>query len=56
MYASVTLGKVVLDLSHAQKSEIVHRATKRGITPDAVIREMVDIVLDQIFEAVTPYR
>ena len=55
-YASVTLGKVVLDLSPAQKTEITYRAQKRGISPDAVIQEMVDIVLDQIFDAVTPYR
>jgi hypothetical protein len=55
-YASVTLGKVVLDLSHAQKSEITHRAQKRGISPDVVVKEIIDLLLDQMFDAVTPYR
>ncbi len=55
-YASLTLGTITLDLTPAQKEEIAYRAKKRGITPDAVAREMVEIVLEQIFEAVTPYR
>ena len=55
-YASIRLGEITLDLSQAQKAEITHRAEKRGLTPEAVIREMVDIVLEEIFTAVTPYR
>ena len=55
-YASVSLGKITLDLSVGQKAEIVHRAAKRGISPEAVMKEMVDIVLDEIFQSVTPYR
>lgn len=55
-YASITLGTITLDLSAAQKEEIAYRAQKRGLTPDAVAREMCDIVLEQIFQAVTPYR
>jgi hypothetical protein len=55
-YASITLGKVVLDWTPAQKTEITHRAAKRGITPDAVAREIIDIVLEECFQSVTPYR
>ena len=55
-YASIRLGGITLDLSPAQKAEITHRAEKRGLTPEAVIREMVDIVLEEIFTSVTPYR
>lgn len=55
-YASITLGRIALDLSPAQKAEIVHRAAKRGMTPDAVVKELVGIVLDSMFDAVTPYR
>lgn len=55
-YASITLGKVVLDLSPVQKQEITHRAAKRGMTPDAVVQELITQVLDQMFDAVTPYR
>lgn len=55
-YASITLGKVVLDFTPAQKAEITHRAQKRGMTPDAVVKELIATVLDQMFDAVTPYR
>ena len=55
-YASVSLGKVVLDFTPAQKAEIAHRAEKRGMTPAAVAQELVHLVLDQAFDAVTPYR
>jgi hypothetical protein len=55
-YASLTIGKITLDLSPAQKQEIQYRATKRGISAEAVAREMCDIVLDEVFERVTPYR
>jgi hypothetical protein len=55
-YASITLGKITLDFSPAQKEEIVHRAAKRGITPQAVAAEMVEILLDEMFQSVTPYR
>lgn len=55
-YASVTLGKVVLDLSHAQKTELAYRAQKRGIAPDALVQEMVTLIIENMFEAVTPYR
>ncbi len=55
-YASITLGQITLDLSAAQKAELVHRAAKRGMTPDALAHEMVDTLLDQLFEVSTPYR
>ncbi len=55
-YASITLGGVVLDFSQAQKEEIVHRAQKRGMTPGQVMQELIDIVLADAFEKVTPYR
>lgn len=55
-YAQVTLGSVVIDFSPAQKAELVHRATKRGLPPDQVVKELVALLLDQMFDAVTPYR
>ena len=55
-HAVVTLGKVDLEFSPAQKAEITHRAQKRGVSPDVVIQELVAIILDQAFDAVTPYR
>ena len=55
-YAQVTLGSVELDLSPAQKAELVHRAEKQGRAPDVVVRELAAVVLDQMFDAVTPYR
>ncbi len=55
-YAQITLGNVVIDCSPAQKAELVHRATKRGLPPDVLVKEMVDLLLDQLFESVTPYR
>jgi hypothetical protein len=55
-YAQVTLGNVVIDFSPAQKAELVHRATKRGLPPDQVVKELVALLLDQMFDAVTPYR
>src|SRR6266851_6684321 len=50
-YASVTLGGVVLDLSHSQKAELAYRAQKRGMPPDAVVKELVDVILSQLFDA-----
>lgn len=55
-YASITLGKVVLDLSPAQKQELVHRATKQGRTPEAVVQELVAQVTTDLFYTPTPYR
>jgi hypothetical protein len=55
-YAQVRLGDIVLDLSPVQKQEVAHRAEKRGIPPEAVVKELVDLLLDQMFDAVTPYR
>lgn len=55
-YAQVTLGGVVLDLSQSQKAELVHRAAKQGRTPESVTEELVRVVLDQLFDSVTPYR
>ena len=55
-YAQVTLGNVVIDFSPAQKAELVHRATKRGLPPDQVVKELDALLLDQMFDAVTPYR
>lgn len=55
-YASVTLGKIEVDFSPAQKAELVHRATKRGVAPAIVVQELLDLFLDQVFDAVTPYR
>lgn len=55
-YASVSLGKIELDFSPAQKEEILHRAEKRGLSPEAVVQELINLVLDQAFDAVTPYR
>jgi hypothetical protein len=55
-YASITLGKVTLDLSQAQKAELTYRAQKRGVPPDVIVKEIIDLLLDQMFDAVTPYR
>jgi len=55
-YSQVRLGDIVLDLTPAQKAEIAHRAEKRGLPPEAVVKELVDLLLDQMFDAVTPYR
>lgn len=55
-FASVTLGKVEVDFSPAQKAELVHRATKRGVPPEVVVQELITLVLDTAFDAVTPYR
>jgi hypothetical protein len=55
-YASITLGKITLDLSTAQKIELAHRAAKRGISPEAVAKELVEIITEEMFASVTPYR
>ncbi len=55
-YAPVPLGHVVIDLTPALKAEVVHRAPKRGVPPDVVVQELVALILDQAFDAVTPYR
>lgn len=55
-YAQVTLGSTVIEFTPAQKAELVHRATKRGLPPDVVVKELVATILDQAFDAVTPYR
>ncbi len=45
-----------MDLTPAQKAELVHRAQKQGRSPQAVVEELVGVVLDTMFDAVTPYR
>lgn len=55
-YASITLGKVVLDLSPAQKTELAYRAQKQGKTPEAITQELIDQVTQEMFWAPTPTR
>lgn len=55
-YSQVRLGRIDLDLSLAQKEELAHRAAKQGKTTEALITEMVVTLVDQMFDAITPYR
>jgi hypothetical protein len=55
-YSQAKLGSVEIDFSPAQKAELVHRAQKRGVTPEVVVKELVAIILDSAFDSVTPYR
>jgi len=55
-YAQITLGKVDLDLSPAEKSEIVHRAQKQGKTPGQVVKELAAQLRDGLFYDTVPLR
>ena len=55
-YASITLGKIVLDLTPAQKEELAYRAQKQGRSPDALVADLVAQVTEAMFWGATPTR
>ena len=55
-YAKITIGRITLDFTPAQKEEIAHRAQKQGKTPDAVVQDLVAQITDSLFWSPTPSR
>ncbi len=55
-YASITLGKIELDFTPAQKQEIAHRAAKHGKSPKEIVQDLVLQVTNTLFWDTVPTR
>jgi len=51
-YAKITLGKIEIELTAAQKAELVERAEKQGKTPDAIVRDLIAQIEEQLFNGI----
>lgn len=55
-FAQLKFGSIEIPLTPAQKDEVLARAAKQGKSPEAILRDLVDQITEQLFYGPVPTR